>query len=240
MVQRIRKYKADQDGDLVKIPARPCGSDPLATVAALRRMLPSDAIFLSDVTVSEHLAAEYYRAQNPRSYFNPVDNQSMGWSVPAAIGAQRAWPGRTVATLTGDGCLLMAAQELSTAAREGLPVKVFVLDDRKYHYMQMLQNAAYRRTTATHLANIDYHALAKAYGVAYVDIVGPDGLEEGVHTALCHPRPVLVRVATDYGDRKIRWIEAVRARYTKELSASQKARFLARIAARSVGPQEDD
>jgi acetolactate synthase I/II/III large subunit len=176
----------------------------------------------------------------PRTYFNPVDNQSMGWSTPAAIGAQRAWPGRTVATITGDGCFLMASQELTTAAREGLPVKVFVLDDRAYHYMQMLQNAAYKRTTATILAHLDYRALAQGYGVGYAEISQADNVEAAVRGALCQPGPVLVRVQTDYGNRKIRWIEAVRDRFTQELSATQKARFLARIAARTVKPREND
>jgi acetolactate synthase-1/2/3 large subunit len=57
-----------------------------------------------------------------------------------------------------------------------------------------------------------------------------------VRAALGYPGPVLVRVVTDYGERKIRWIEAVRDRYTEELSAAQKARFLARIGSRALRP----
>ena len=154
--------------------------------------------------------------------------------LPAALGGQRACPDRTVAVLTGDGCLMMSMVELSTAARAGLPVKVFVLDDRAYHYMQMLQEPAYRRTTATHLAKLDYEALARGFGVGYVEATRPDQLDAVVKAAVCHAGPVLVRVSTDYGDRKVRWVEAVRDRYTKELTAAQKARFLARIAAREV------
>ena len=145
-----------------------------------------------------------------------------------------------MASLTGDGCLLMAAQELSTAARACLPVKVFVLDDHAFHYMQMLQEPAYRRTTATMLAKIDYAALAQAYGVGYREVVHAGQLDGVVHDVFATPGPVLIRVATDYGDRKIRWIEAVSDRFVDELSAGQKARFLARIAARSVRPQADD
>ena len=63
----------------------------------------------------------------------------MGWSIPAALGAQSVHPGRQTVTITGDGCFLMSATEISTAAREGLPVKFFVLDDQAYHYMQELQ-----------------------------------------------------------------------------------------------------
>jgi hypothetical protein len=66
-------------------------------------------------------------------------------------------------------------------------------------------------------------------------------LDGAVRGAICHNGPVLVRVVTDYGKRKIRWIEAVRKRYTKELTLAQKTRFLARIGSRAIrGEKESD
>ncbi|HUR55558.1 MAG TPA: thiamine pyrophosphate-dependent enzyme, partial [Gemmataceae bacterium] len=167
-------------------------------------------------------------------YFNPTDNQSMGWSIGASIGAQRVHHGRAVATLTGDGCLLMSAMEISTAAREGLPVKFFVLDDQAYQFMQQLQEPAFVRTTATVLARLNYRALAAALGVAFQEIEVHAELDAKVRGAMCHPGPVLVRVVCDYGKRNIRWVDAVRARYIKELTVAQKTRFLGRLAARVV------
>jgi len=137
----------------------------MLAVLALRRCTRADALFFMDVSLAEHYAAEAFTAVQPRTYFNPTNNQAMGWSIPAAIGAQRVFPGRQVVTLTGDGCFLMTAMEISTAARECLPVKFFVLDDQAYHYMQKLQQTAYGRTTATILAHLDYAALAKGFGV---------------------------------------------------------------------------
>jgi acetolactate synthase-1/2/3 large subunit len=234
LLTRIQGLKEEQARSLCNIPPAKCGIDPLALIVALRRGLPEDALLFSDVSVSEHLASEFYRVCKPRTYFNPVDNQAMGWSIPAALGAQKVNHGRTVATLTGDGCTLMSGLEISTAAREGLPVKFFILDDQAYHYMQMLQKPAYLRTTATILAHMDYRALAQAFGVGYVEIQSQVELDLRVQEALCLNGPVLVRVVTDYGNRKIRWIEAVRARYTKELTAGQKARFLGRIGSRAI------
>lgn len=234
LVNQIRELKADAAKALCNIPAAKCGVDPLATVAALRKVLPEDALLFTDVSVSEHLAAEHFKVCHPRTYFNPVDNQAMGWSVPAALGAQRVHHGKTVATLTGDGCLLMSALEITTAAREHLPVKFVILDDQSYHYMQMLQKPAYLRTTATILTRLDYKALAQAFGVAYVEIASHAELEAKLRGAVCHDGPVLVRVVTDYGKREVRWVEAVRSRYTKELTAAQKARFLARIGSRAI------
>ena len=230
----IRQLKAESAKQLVNIPQPKCGVDPLALIAAMRCNMPPNGMLFVDVSVSEHLAAEHFKVVQPRTYFNPVDNQAMGWSVPAAIGAQQVHHGRTVATLTGDGCLLMSAMEITTAARASLPVKFFVLDDQSYHYMQMLQKPAYLRTTATILAHIDYKAMAQAFGVAYQEINNHAELDAKVRGALCHPGPVLVNVITDYGDRKVRWLDAVRHKYTGELTAAQKARFLARIGSRAV------
>ncbi len=211
-----------------------CGVDPMLVVLALRRCTKTDALFFVDVALAEHYAAEALTAVQARTYFNPTNNQAMGWSIPAAIGAQRVFPGRQAITLTGDGCFLMTAMEISTAAREGLPVKFFVLDDQAYHYMQKLQLSAYARTTATVLAHMDYAALAKGFGVGYNEITSEDDLEAAIRGSLCQDGPVLTRIATDYGKRPVRWIDAVRKRYTKELTAEQKARFVARVGVRSA------
>jgi acetolactate synthase-1/2/3 large subunit len=218
-----------------------CGADPMAFLLTLRRCTSPDALVFVDVTAAEHWAAEAFTVCRPRTYFNPTDNQAMGWSIPAALGAQRVHPGRQVVTVTGDGCFLMSAMEISTAARECLPVKFFVLDDQAYHYMQALQKPAYLRTTATILAHLDYAALAHGFGVGYQEIHTTDGLEAGVRAALCQEGPVLVRVVTDYGKRPIRWIEAVRSRFLKELTPEQKVRFLARVGSRALDlhPQND-
>src|SRR5260370_3475632 len=143
----------------------------------------------------------------------------MGWSIPASLGAQRVHPGRQVATITGDGCFLMSAMEISTAAREGLPVKFFVLDDQAFHYMQSIQKPAYVRTTATILAKLDYAALAKGFGVGYQELDGGD-VEAGVRGALCHEGPALRRVVADYRQRPARRPAPVHEAYTQELSTS--------------------
>ena len=141
---------------------------------------------------------------------------------------------RQVVTVTGDGCFLMTAIEMCTAAREGLPVKFFILDDQAYHYMQVLQKAAYLRTTATVLAHFDYAAFAHAVGVGYQEIDVNCEVGAGVRAALATPGPVLVCVRTDYGKRPCRWIETAKARYTKELTTQQKIRFAARAGHRAI------
>jgi acetolactate synthase-1/2/3 large subunit len=216
-----------------------CGVDPMHLVLALRRCLSGDALVFVDVAAAQHFANEAFIVCQPRTYFNPTDNQAMGWSIPASLGGQRAFPGRTTVTLTGDGCFLMSMVEISTAAREGLPVKFFVLDDQAYHLMQVLQQPAYLRTTATVLARLDYAALAKGLRVGYHEIVSNEGIDDSLRMALCQPGPVLTRVVTDYGDREIRWITATKKRFTKELSFAQKTRFIARVGSRAMTGRHD-
>lgn len=211
-----------------------CGVDPMAFVLSLRRCLHPDALVFVDVTATEHYAAEAFTACQPRTYFNPTDNQEMGWSIPASIGAQRVFPGRQTVTITGDGCFLMSAMELSTAARECLSVKFFILDDQAYHIMQSLQKPAYLRTTATVLAKLDYEALARGLGVGYCEIDSNPNLEGSIHAALCQPGPVLCRVVTDYGKRPIRWVQATKNQFTDALTTQQKIHFLARLGGRAV------
>jgi acetolactate synthase-1/2/3 large subunit len=233
LVARIREWKCKEAKERCCRYAR-CGADPMMFILALRKVACPDALTFVDVTCAEHWAAEAYTTCHPRTYFNPTDNQAMGWAIPASLGAQRVHPGRQVIAVSGDGCFLMTAMEISTAAREGLPVKFFVLDDQAYHYMQVLQEKAYRRTTATILARLDYAALAKGFGVEYMEIDGDRDAEAGVRGALEQPGPVLTRVVTDYGKRPIRWVDALRSRYIKELTPEQKIRFAARLGSRSL------
>ncbi len=236
----IQLRKRDEARINDEVFARTC-VDPMRFVQCLRRLTAADALTFVDVTLSQYLATECFTTTLPRTFFNPTDNQAMGWSIPAALGAQKVHPNRQTLTITGDGCFLMSATEISTAARERLPVKFFVLDDQAYHYMQELQTSAYLRTTATILARLDYRSLAMGYGVAYQEIRTQDELEPRLRTVLEHNGPVLTRVVTDYRRRPVRWINAARGRFINELTPDQRRRFLARIASRAVDrqPQND-
>lgn len=239
LVEHIARHKQAERRHGDRNYAR-CGVDPYLFLRCLRRLTCVDAMAFVDVTVSQYWATEVFTACRPRTFFNPTDNQNMGWSIPAALGAQRACPDRQTVTVTGDGCFLMSAMEISTAAREGLPVKFFILDDQAYHYMQALQKPAYGRTTATQLAHLDYAALAQGWGVAYQEITSGDALAAGIQGALDTAGPVLVRVATDYDRRPIRWLSAARQRFMRGLSRDERRRFVARAAVRALDRHPDN
>jgi acetolactate synthase-1/2/3 large subunit len=234
---RIRQLKCEE----TKVHERPyavCGADAMAFLLALRRCACPDALVFVDAAMCEHWAAEAFKVFQPRTYFNNTDNQALGWAIPAAIGAQRAYPDRQTIALAGDGGMLMSGLEMTTAARDGLPVKFLILDNQAYVYMQKLQKQAYHRTTATRLAHIDYEAFAKGLGLCYQEILTTDSAEPVLQSAFQTPGPVLVRVATDYGERPVRWIEAAKKQFEKELTTEQKVRYAARLGVRSLKRHE--
>ncbi len=216
------------------------GVDPMVFFTQLRCMLGIEELIFVDVTASTHWASEAILVQGPRRYFTPSNNQSMGWAIPAAIGAQKVRPDRMVVSVTGDGCFLMSAMEMSTAARAGLPVKFFVFDDGAYHYMQMLQEPVYRRTTATEIARIDYAAFAAAVGLSYHQIPCNAEIGPGIGRALGTPGPVLTHVTISYEGREIRWLNALKTTYLKRLSTEQIVRMASRVGVRTLQRRPDD
>jgi acetolactate synthase-1/2/3 large subunit len=213
--------------------------DPMYFLSQLRLVLGPEELIFVDVTASTHWAAETIEVQGSRRFFAPANNQSMGWAIPASIGAQVVRPERQVVCVTGDGCFLMAAMEMSSSARACLPVKFFVLTDGAYHYMQMLQQPVYRRTTATEIARIDYEAFARATGLGYNQIACNDDVLPGIQRALGMAGPILTHVCVSYDGREIRWLSALRSHYIGSLSTGQKLRVAARVGVRTVSPRPD-
>jgi acetolactate synthase-1/2/3 large subunit len=236
--QRISRWRQVDRCDAATVRIAP-RVDPMYFLSQLRAALGPDEIICVDVTAATHWASEVFEVPGPRRYLAPADNQSMGWAIPAAIGAQRVRPDRQVVCVTGDGCFLMSAIEMSTAARAGLPVKFFVLDDGAYHYMQMLQEPVYRRTTATEIARIDYAAFAQAVGLAYNQIADNADVLIGIQRALACPGPVLTRIIASYEGREIRWLSALRSQYLKQLPNRDKLRLATRIGVRTLTYQPD-
>jgi acetolactate synthase-1/2/3 large subunit len=236
--QSIQRSREVDRCEAATVRIAPC-VDPMYFLNQFKTALGPDELIFVDVTAATHWASETIEVQGPRRYVTPADNQSMGWAIPAAIGAQRVRPDRHVVCITGDGCFLMSAIEMSSAARDGLPVKFFVLDDGAYHYMQMLQEPVYRRTTATEIARIDYAAFAQGVGLSFNQIADNADALAGIQRALAIPGPVLTRVVISYEGREIRWLNALRSQYINKLPNNQKVRLAARVGVRALTPRAD-
>jgi acetolactate synthase-1/2/3 large subunit len=236
--KRINKWRQADRRDAATVQVAHC-VDPMYFLSQLRLAMSPDDLFFIDVTASTHWASETIEVPGPRRYFTPADNQSMGWAIPAAIGAQRVRPDRQVACVTGDGCFLMSAIEMSTAARACLPVKFFVFDDGAYHYMQMLQQPVYRRTTATEIARIDYAAFAAGVGLGFNQIADNADALPGILRALAYRGPVLTRVVISYEGRELRWLSAIRRQYLRKMPNRERLRLAARVGVRTIHHAKD-
>jgi acetolactate synthase-1/2/3 large subunit len=166
---------------------------PEGFFGALRRALPRDAILTLDSGQHQMLARRYYRVFAPRGLLAPSDFQSMGFGLPAAIGAALAAPDRPVVSLVGDGGFAMSGMELLTAAREGLPIVTVVFNDGRLGLIRQQQIREFGHAHGTAVQPMDFEAFAAAAGVDYRLLDGPDpaGL---LGAAVAARRPALIEV----------------------------------------------
>jgi acetolactate synthase-1/2/3 large subunit len=147
-----------------------------AFFAALRRTLPRDGIVVSDSGLHQFLLRRHFDVLAPRSLLMPSDFQSMGYAIPAAIGARLASE-RPVVAVVGDGGFAMSGLELLTAVRERLPLTVVVFNDGHLNLIRLSQLALSGCTEGTDLVNPDFEAFAEAVGARFALV---DGDPEGV------------------------------------------------------------
>jgi len=128
---------------------------------------PADMIVATDVGQHQMWAAQRQRATHPRNFVTSAGLGSMGFGLPAAIGAQMAHPDRTVVAICGDGGFQMSIAELATLKRFALPVKILLIDNQRLGMVRQWQELFYdRRYSHTDLSdNPDFVAVARGYGL---------------------------------------------------------------------------
>ncbi len=163
-----------------------------AFFAALRRALPRDGIVVTDSGLHQLLARRHLDVLSPRGLIAPSDFQSMGFGLPAAIGAKLAAPDRPVVVVLGDGGFAMSGMELLTAAREGVPLTVIVFNDGRLNLIRVAQLARFGQSEGVDLLNPDFAAFAAAVGVRYARCEGD--VERVLRSAVRGAQPVLLEV----------------------------------------------
>lgn len=135
-------------------------------VHALSRHTGGDAIVIADVGQHQMMAARYYRFKRRNSFFSSGGLGTMGFALPAAMGAAVAAPDREVIAIAGDGGFQMTLQELGTIAQEQLPVKSVVLNNSYLGMVRQWQELFFdRRYSFVNISSPDFVKLADAYGI---------------------------------------------------------------------------
>jgi acetolactate synthase-1/2/3 large subunit len=161
---------------------------------AIREVLPEDGIVVGDQTGLNYWMEWHLPVLAPRTFLYPIGSATLGYGVPAAIGAKVACPDQAVVAVVGDGGLLFTVQELATAVKYRLPIVFVVMNDQDYGAIRYLQTRLYGRTGEHALAGPDVIGLARAFGVVPYHAADPPGLRAALDKALAHAGPTLVEV----------------------------------------------
>jgi acetolactate synthase-1/2/3 large subunit len=172
-------------------------NDIRAFFGGLREVLPSDAIVTTDSGLHQQLVRRFYRVTSPRGMIAPTDYQSMGFGLPAAIGAKIALPERQIVAIIGDGGLAMSGMDLLTAVREKLDLTVIVFNDGYYGQIRQQQVADYGHEHAVKLLNPDLRLLAEALGTEFHLVEG--NVKNSLRNALDRAGVSVIELRLDAG-----------------------------------------
>ena len=160
----------------------------------LRSALPRETIIVPDLTVVAYWCHHLLDVFEPRTYFTSMGFGTLGFGLPAAIGAKLAVPERPVVVLAGDGGFLFTCQELATAVQFGVAVVIIVFNDNGYGILRPQQQGRYGRTNAADLVNPDFVALARAFGASGQRVEAIGELGAAIQSALDADSPSLIEV----------------------------------------------
>ena len=162
--------------------------------------LAGDAIVVTGVGQHQMWASQYMRCNEPYSFVSSGGLGTMGFAVPAALGAKVAAPDRTVVAIDGDGCFQMTAQELATASIERIPIVVGIMNNSYLGMVKQWQELFYgSRLSEVHLPQVpDYVKLAEAYGGVGLRAESPDEVDNVIDKALgIDDAPCVIDFRTD-------------------------------------------
>ena len=159
------------------------------------------AVAVTDVGQNQMMSARYFRFTRPRSFITSGGLGTMGFGLPAAIGAKIAAPHRQVCLFCGDGGFQMTIQELGTIMQYGVGVKMIILNNNFLGNVRQWQNLFYnRRFSQTPMLNPDFVRIAAAYGICGEDVSEREQLDAAIGRMLADDRPYLLNVRIDETD----------------------------------------
>ena len=174
---------------------------PQFIVEELGRLTGGDAILVAGVGQHQMWASQFWKFDGPRRWINSGGLGTMGFAVPAAIGAKAGMPDQLVVAVDGDGCFQMTFQELIVAAAYRIPVKIVVFNNDAHGMVKQWQKLFYGSRLSSSLLNsevVDYVKLAEGMGCIGLRAEAPEEVEPTLEKALSiDDRPVVVEMVVD-------------------------------------------
>ncbi|HHU93378.1 MAG TPA: biosynthetic-type acetolactate synthase large subunit [Halanaerobiaceae bacterium] len=176
---------------------------PQAVVEELNNLSEGKAIIVTEVGQHQMWAAQYYNYSYPRNFITSGGLGTMGFGLPAAVGAQVGRPGELVVDISGDGSFQMNLQELATISEYNLPVKIVIINNGTLGMVRQWQELLHeKRYSSTILKNPDFVKLAAAFDIKAIRIEEKDELRAKLKEAIDYDGPVLI-------DVRVAWEENV-------------------------------
>ena len=165
-------------------------------VNAVAEQAPDDAILVTDVGQNQLFATRYFKYLHKRSICTSGGLGTMGYGMPAAIGATFAAPQRTVCCFMGDGGFQMCIEELGTIMEQKCPVKMIVMNNHYLGNVRQWQDMFWmRRKSFTKMMNPDYEQIAKGYGISYQAVTEREKLVAAIRDMLTTDGPYILECA---------------------------------------------
>ncbi|MBR4433341.1 MAG: biosynthetic-type acetolactate synthase large subunit [Bacteroidaceae bacterium] len=199
-VESFAIYHAMEEEQVIRPAIHPV-EGPLKMGEVARRVSEATgdkAILVTDVGQNQMMSARYFRFTQRRSIITSGGLGTMGFGLPAAIGATFGAPERTVCLFVGDGGIQMNIQELGTIMESGAPVKIILLNNNYLGNVRQWQELFFHhRYSCTPMKNPDYEMIASAYGIPSRSVACRADLDDAIHEMLTTPGAFLLQAAIE-------------------------------------------
>ncbi len=180
----------------------PNADDPLShygLINAVAACAEEDAIITTDVGQHQMWTAQAYPLRRPRQWLTSGGLGTMGFGLPAAIGAALAEPDRQIICFSGDGSLMMNIQEMATAAENGLNIKVILMNNQALGLVHQQQSLFYKQNVfeATYPGMVSFIKIAEGFGMSSCDLNEAQDPQAALREAMARPGPCLIHVRID-------------------------------------------
>ena len=190
-----------EEYDKVIEPEIHCGKSHLSMGEVVRRIADAtdnEAVIVTDVGQNQMMAARYSKRKSPRSFISSGGLGTMGFGLPAAIGAKTGAPDRTVCLFCGDGGIQMCIQELGTIMQNNIKVKIIVLNNKYLGMVRQWQEMFHnKRYSETPMLNPDFVKIAEAYRIKARKVSKREDLDTAIDEMLKHNGAYLLEVETE-------------------------------------------